>query len=286
MSAPAPGTLVLLRHGQSVYNAENRFTGLLDVDLSDHGVREAEQAGSELAAAAAQDPTLVPDRVLTSPLVRASATAAIVAARLPGPPPLVPEWRLVERHYGAFTDDLRESVRAEFGETAYWEYRRSFDHRPPPVEEGSEAAARVADTFSRLPDAARVGMRRDTESLADVVDRLAPLWATVRQALDRGENLLVVAHGNSLRAFVMLVDRLTAPEVQVLNVPTGLPLVYRFERQVPDDAAHPGGDAHPGARPGAQAVGAHLVPVRRGGLYLDADRAAAELADLERRGGT
>ncbi|MDF2847334.1 MAG: 2,3-bisphosphoglycerate-dependent phosphoglycerate mutase [Oerskovia sp.] len=129
-------------------------------------------------------------------------------------------------------------------------------------------------------------MRHDTESLADVVDRLAPLWATVRRDLDRGENLLVVAHGNSLRAFVMLVDRLTAPEVQVLNVPTGLPLVHRFERQVPDDAAHPGGDAHPGAQGGDHSAGAHLVPLRRGGLYLDADRAAAELADLERRGGT
>ncbi|MEK8226958.1 histidine phosphatase family protein [Oerskovia sp. M15] len=96
-----------------------------------------------------------PQRILTSPLVRASATAAIVAAALPGNPSLVPEWRLVERHYGAFTDDLRESARAEHGETAFWEYRRSFDHRPPPVEEGSVAAARVADTFLRLPDAAR-----------------------------------------------------------------------------------------------------------------------------------
>ncbi|KRD42667.1 hypothetical protein ASE27_17665 [Oerskovia sp. Root918] len=277
MSAPAPGTLVLLRHGESVYNAENRFTGLLDVDLSDRGVHEAELAGAQLAAACEQDPSLAPHRVLTSPLVRASATAAIVAAALPGPPPLVPEWRLVERHYGAFTDDLRESVRAEYGETAYWEYRRSFDHRPPPVEEGSEAAARVADTFGRLPDAARSGMRRDTESLADVVHRLEPLWEATREALDRGENLLVVGHGNSLRAFVMLVDRLTAPEVQVLNIPTGMPLVHRFTRQVPDDGAHPGGKSRPGAS---------LVPVHRGGRYLDADRAEAALADLEQRGGT
>ncbi|MFD6166200.1 2,3-bisphosphoglycerate-dependent phosphoglycerate mutase [Oerskovia sp. NPDC060287] len=277
MSAPAPGTLVLLRHGESVYNAENRFTGLLDVDLSDHGVHEAELAGAQLAAACAHDPSLVPHRVLTSPLVRASATAAIVAAALPGPPPLVPEWRLVERHYGAFTDDLRESVRAEYGETAYWEYRRSFDHRPPPVEDGSEAAARVADTFGRLPDAARSGMRRDTESLADVVHRLEPLWNVVQESLDRGENLLVVGHGNSLRAFVMLVDHLTAPEVQGLNIPTGIPLVHRFTRQVPDDGAHPGGEARPGAS---------LVPVHRGGRYLDADRAEAALADLEQRGGT
>ncbi|KZM34763.1 2,3-bisphosphoglycerate-dependent phosphoglycerate mutase [Oerskovia enterophila] len=286
MSAPAPGTLVLLRHGESVYNAENRFTGLLDVDLSDRGVHEAELAGAQLAAACALDPSLVPHRILTSPLVRASATAAIVAAALPGPPPLVPEWRLVERHYGAFTDDLRESVRAEYGETAYWEYRRSFDHRPPPVEEGSGAAARVADTFGRLPDAARSGMRRDTESLADVVHRLEPLWEATREALDRGENLLVVGHGNSLRAFVMLVDRLTAPEVQVLNVPTGMPLVHRFTRQVPDDGAHPGGKSRLGAQPDAQAAGAHLVPVHRGGRYLDADRAEAALADLEQRGGT
>ena len=282
MSAPAPGTLVLLRHGESVYNAENRFTGLLDVDLSDHGVHEAELAGAQLAAACAHDPSLVPHRVLTSPLVRASATAAIVAAALPGPPPLVPEWRLVERHYGAFTDDLRESVRAEYGETAYWEYRRSFDHRPPPVEEGSEAAARVADTFGRLPDAARSGMRRDTESLSDVVHRLEPLWEATSEALDRGENLLVVGHGNSLRAFVMLVDRLTAPEVQVLNIPTGIPLVHRFTRQVPDDAAHPGGEAHRDSSSG----GVHLVPVHRGGRYLDTDRAEAALADLEQRGGT
>jgi len=264
MSAPAPGTLVLLRHGQSVYNAENRFTGLLDVDLSDHGVREAEQAGVALAAACTQDPTLAPRRVLTSPLVRASATAVIVAARLPGPPPLVPEWRLVERHYGAFTDKPRDVVRRTYGEAAYWRYRRSYLHRPPPLAADDPARARVDDTLGRLPDVARAELRPDAESLADVVVRLRPFWAATRAALTRGQTLLVVGHGNSLRALSVLVDDLAPEEVQELDVPTGHPLVHRFT---------------------AGSDGA-LVPEVRGGTYLDADGAEHAITDLRSRGGT
>ena len=264
--APTPGVLVLLRHGQSTYNADDRFTGLLDVPLSDQGVAEAQRAGALLAHAVEQHPELLPRRAVTSPLVRAAGTAAIVVDALPGPPPLDVEWRLVERHYGAFTDTPRADVRRRHGEEAYWRYRRSYGHRPPPLEPDHPARVAVCDVLLRLPDAARAGLRHDTESLADVVDRLRPFWATTRAALVRGESLLVVGHGNSLRALSVLVDDLTPDEVPGLDVPTGQPLVRRFERTSPDDD--------------------RLVPLVRGGSYLDADGAEHALADLRARGGT
>jgi len=260
----SPGTLVLVRHGQSTFNAGDRFTGLLDVPLSDVGVAEAGRAARLLADAVAREPALAPRRVTTSPLVRASTTAAIVADALPGPPPLAVEWRLVERHYGAFTDKARDVVRRDYGEAAYWRYRRSYLHRPPPLAADDPARPLVDDTLLRLPDAARAALRPDAESLADVVERLRPFWAATRAALVRGEAVLVVGHGNSLRALSVLVDDLTPEEVQDLDVPTGHPLVHRFTAG-PDAA---------------------LVPDVRGGTYLDAHGAEHAITDLRSRGGT
>ena len=261
---PSPGALVLVRHGQSTFNAGDRFTGLLDVPLSDVGVAEARRAARLLADAVAREPALAPRRVVTSPLVRASATAAVVAEALPGPPPLAVEWRLVERHYGAFTDKLRDVVRRDYGEAAYWRYRRSYLHRPPPLADDDPARALVDDTLLRLPDAARATLRPDAESLADVVERLRPFWAATRARLLHGEAVLVVGHGNSLRALSVLVDDLTPEEVQDLDVPTGHPLVHRFTTG-PDGA---------------------LVPEVRGGTYLDAQGAEHAVTDLRARGGT
>ena len=258
-----PGALVLVRHGQSTFNADDRFTGLLDVPLSDVGVAEAGRAARLLADAVAREPALAPRRVVTSPLVRASTTAAIVADALPGPPPLAVEWRLVERHYGAFTDKPRDVVRRDYGEAAYWRYRRSYLHRPPPLAGDDPARALVDDTLLRLPDAARAALRPDAESLADVVERLRPFWAATRARVAHGEAVLVVGHGNSLRALSVLVDDLTPEEVQDLDVPTGHPLVHRFTAG-PDDA---------------------LVPEVRGGTYLDAHGAEHALGDLRSRGG-
>lgn len=260
----SPGALVVVRHGQSTYNAADRFTGLLDVPLSEVGVAEARRAARLLRGAVAREPGLAPRRVVTSPLVRASATAAIVADALPGPPGLDVEWRLVERHYGAFTDKPRDVVRRTYGEAAYWRYRRSYLHRPPPLAADDPARARVDDTLGRLPDVARAELRPDAESLADVVVRLRPFWAATRAALTRGQTLLVVGHGNSLRALSVLVDDLAPEEVQELDVPTGHPLVHRFT---------------------AGSDGA-LVPEVRGGTYLDADGAEHAITDLRSRGGT
>ncbi|WP_083259964.1 2,3-bisphosphoglycerate-dependent phosphoglycerate mutase [Cellulosimicrobium cellulans] len=275
-AASGPGILVLLRHGQSTYNAEDRFTGLLDVPLSERGVDEARRAGDLLAHALVRHPELTPRRVITSPLVRASATAAIVAEALPGPPPVEVAWRLVERHYGAFTDTPRAVVRSEHGEEAFWRYRRSYAHRPPPLAPDAPARADVDAVLARLPDDARAALRPDTESLADVVDRLRPFWDGVRAALLRGETLLVVGHGNSLRALSVLVDGLAPEEVRDLDVPTGHPLVRRFLLE----------QARPGRGTDEDAGGTRLVPLVRGGTYLDADGAEHAIADLRARGGT
>jgi 2,3-bisphosphoglycerate-dependent phosphoglycerate mutase len=270
-----PGILILLRHGQSTYNAEDRFTGLLDVPLSGRGVDEARRAGDLLAHAVVRHPELAPRRVVTSPLVRASRTAEIVAGMLPGRPPVESAWRLVERHYGDFTDVPRAVVRSEHGEEAFWRYRRSYEHRPPPLAPDAPARAAVDAVLAGLPDDARAALRPDTESLADVVERLRPFWDAVRGALLRGETLLVVGHGNSLRALAVLVDDLTPEEVRDLDVPTGHPLVRRFLL----DGARPG-------RSSAAPEDARLVPLVRGGTYLDADGAEHAIADLRSRGGT
>ncbi|OLT53177.1 2,3-bisphosphoglycerate-dependent phosphoglycerate mutase [Cellulosimicrobium sp. CUA-896] len=273
--AHGPGVLVLLRHGQSTYNAQDRFTGLLDVPLSAQGVDEARRAGDLLAHAVARHPELAPRRVLTSPLLRASATAEIVARDLPGRPPVEVAWRLVERHYGAFTDVPRAVVRSEHGEEAFWRYRRSYEHRPPPLAPGTPARAAVDAVLAGLPDDGRAQLRPDTESLADVVDRLRPFWDETRAALVRGETLLVVGHGNSLRALSVLVDDLAPEEVRDLDVPTGHPLVRRF---LLDGARARREHGDPGDP--------QLVALVRGGTYLDADGAEHAIADLRSRGGT
>lgn len=274
-AASGPGILVLLRHGQSTYNAEDRFTGLLDVPLSARGVDEARRAGDLLAHAVVRHPELTPRRVITSPLVRASATAAIVAEGLPGPPPVEVEWRLVERHYGAFTDTPRAVVRSEHGEESFWRYRRSYAHRPPPLAPDAPARADVDAVLATLPDDARATLRPDTESLADVVERLRPFWDATRAALLRGETLLVVGHGNSLRALSVLVDDLAPEDVRDLDVPTGHPLVRRFLLDGARSRRERGVPGEP-----------RLVPLVRGGTYLDADGAEHAIADLRARGGT
>jgi 2,3-bisphosphoglycerate-dependent phosphoglycerate mutase len=198
--------LVLLRHGESTANADDRFGGWLDFDLTTRGREEAARAGRLI-----QDAGLQPGAVHTSLLRRAVDTAEIVIAETNATnAPVHRSWRLNERHYGKLQGRTRASVREEFGDAVFNGLRRSYDMTPPP--------------------AGPPGAHIDGESLADVRKRLVPYWkAEIVAGLRVGRTTLVVAHGNSLRALCMHLDGLTAEQVSALNIPTGAPLHYELD---------------------------------------------------------
>jgi 2,3-bisphosphoglycerate-dependent phosphoglycerate mutase len=199
-------TLILLRHGESTANADDRFGGWLDFELTERGREEAARAGRSI-----RDAGLLPAVVHTSLLRRAVDTADIVIAETHATSaPVHRSWRLNERHYGRLQGRTRASVLDEFGEAAFTELRRSYDTAPPP--------------------AGPPGEHIDGESLADVRKRLVPYWtAEIAAHLRAGRTTLVVAHGNSLRALCMHLDDLTADQIRPLNIPTGAPLRYELD---------------------------------------------------------
>ncbi|NJP46787.1 2,3-bisphosphoglycerate-dependent phosphoglycerate mutase [Actinacidiphila epipremni] len=215
-----PGVLVLLRHGQSTANAGGVFTGWIDVPLTPDGRAEALAAGRLLGAAG-----LLPDVAHTSVLRRSIVSADLVLSALGRDwIPVRRTWRLNERHYGALTGRRKAEVRAEAGEERYALWRRSLDVAPPPAVPGTAPPAGDPRYAGLPPDA-----RPATESLADVQARLLPYWADhLAPDLARGRTVLVVAHGNSLRALVAHLDALPPEQVAALNIPTGIPLRYRF----------------------------------------------------------
>jgi 2,3-bisphosphoglycerate-dependent phosphoglycerate mutase len=208
--------LVLLRHGESVWNSADRFAGWVDIPLTPAGVRRAAEVGKHLA-----DAGLVPTAVHTSRLRRAVDTAAqVVCATGAGPVPRR-SWRLNERHYGAWQGRSRQDVLAEVGPDHYATVRRGWSARPP--ASGEPAAA------GEFPELRRPGV--DAESLADVWARLAPYWhETVHADLTAGAVVLLVAHGNSLRPLVRHLDGLGELETGALEIAVGRPRIYRFER--------------------------------------------------------
>jgi 2,3-bisphosphoglycerate-dependent phosphoglycerate mutase len=199
-------TLVLLRHGESTANADDRFGGWLDFELTARGREEATLAGRSI-----RDAGLHPAAVHTSLLRRAIDTAEIVIAETNATSaPVRRTWRLNERHYGRLQGRTRASVREEFGDAVFNGLRRSYDMVPPP--------------------AGPAGEHIDGESLADVRRRLVPYWdAEIVADLRAGRTTLVVAHGNSLRALCMHLDGITADQVSALNIPTGAPLRYDLD---------------------------------------------------------
>lgn len=248
----APYTLILLRHGESVWNAENLFTGWVDVDLTDKGRAEAVRSGELLAGAG-----ILPDIVHTSVLQRAIKTSQLAldaCDRLWIP--VVRNWRLNERHYGALQGKNKKQTLEQYGDEQFMLWRRSYDIPPPPIDPFDQWAQTGDPRYADLPPEALPA----TECLADVVDRLLPYWqdVIVAEHLRAGMTVLVVAHGNSLRAMVKHLDGISDQDIAALNIPTGIPLVYRIDQ--------------------------NLRPIVPGGEYLDPDAAVAAAAAVAAQG--
>ena len=216
-------TLILLRHGESQWNEKNLFTGWVDVDLSAKGLVEAQRAGELLV-----EHKLRPDVLHTSLLRRAINTANIcLDAADRHWIPVRRTWRLNERHYGALQGKDKAQTLAEYGEAQFKLWRRSFDTPPPAIDPASEFAQTNDPRYSELGSALP-----STECLADVVTRMLPYWKSdIVPDLQSGKTVLVVAHGNSLRALVKHLDGISDSEISELNIPTGIPLVYELDNE-------------------------------------------------------
>ncbi len=216
--------IVLLRHGESLWNNEGKFTGWTDVDLTEKGVNEARKAGHLLKAAG-----LIFDQVHTSYLKRAIRTMWIVLDEMDQM--WIPQyfsWRLNERHYGAL-QGLNKTVTAEeYGEKQVHQWRRSFATRPPALAREDARHPRFDPRYSKLSPEELPA----TESLEDTLKRVMPYWhETIIPAIGQEKALLVVAHGNSLRAIVKYLDKISDQDIPDLNIPTGYPLVYELDQQ-------------------------------------------------------
>jgi len=220
---PSVPTLVLLRHGQSTWNAENRFTGWTDVDLSALGEEEAREAGRLLAA----ERGLEIDTVHTSVLTRAVRTANLALDEMGRSYlPVHRSWRLNERHYGALQGLNKRETAVLHGQEQVKLWRRSYDTPPPPAAPEDENHPVNDARYRRLPRSVLPA----TECLADVVRRLLPYWedAIAPQLID-GQTVLVVAHGNSLRALMKQLEAISDADIVGLDVPTGFPRVYDLD---------------------------------------------------------
>jgi 2,3-bisphosphoglycerate-dependent phosphoglycerate mutase len=218
-------TLVLLRHGESVWNKENLFTGWYDCDLSAEGEKQARNAGRLLAEAG-----LRPDVVHTSVLKRAVRTANLALEELDLLwLPVVRHWRLNERHYGALQGLNKKETLERYGEEQFVLWRRSYRTPPPALDADDERHPRFDLRYAGLP----FDVLPATECLADVVARMLPYWYDgIVPDLVAGRVVLVAAHGNSLRALVKHLDGLSDEEVVGLNIPTGQPLVYELDERM------------------------------------------------------
>ena len=241
-------TLVLLRHGESEWNAKNLFTGWVDVALSEKGQAEAARGGELMAAEG-----VLPDVVHTSLLRRAITTANLALDKADRHwIPVKRSWRLNERHYGALQGKDKKQIRDEYGDEQFMLWRRSYDVPPPAIELGSEFSQ---DADPRYADIEPVL----NECLKDVLERALPYWhSDIVPDLQAGKTVLVAAHGNSLRAIVKYLDDIDDETIAGLNIPTGIPLVYQLDE--------------------------NLKPLTTGGLYLDPDAAAEAIKAVANQG--
>lgn len=234
--------LILLRHGESQWNAKNLFTGWVDVELSTKGIEEAKRGGLLL-----KESNLLPDIVHTSLLRRAINTASLALDNCDRHwIPVQRSWRLNERHYGALQGKDKAATLKEYGEEQFQLWRRSFDVPPPAIDDNNQ--------YSQSNDPRYANLGKDlpkSECLKDVVIRMIPYFTNeITDDLRSGKVVLVTAHGNSIRAIVKHIDGISDADIAGVNIPTGIPLLYEFDKD--------------------------FKPVKKGGEYLDP--AAAELA--------
>lgn len=242
--------LILLRHGESEWNAKNLFTGWVDVALSAKGVEEAKRGGLLL-----KERKLLPDIVHTSLLRRAINTASLALDNCDRHwIPVQRSWRLNERHYGALQGKDKAATLKEYGEERFQLWRRSFDVPPPDIADN--------DRYSQSNDPRYADLGKDlpkSECLKDVVDRMIPyLLGEISDDLRTGKTVLVTAHGNSIRAIVKHIDCISDSDIAGVNIPTGIPLLYEFD----DD----------------------FEPIKQGGEYLDPVAAQAAIAAVANQG--
>ena len=242
-------TLVLLRHGESQWNAKNLFTGWVDVDLTDKGRAEAVRGGQLL-----KESGLLPDVLHTSLLRRAITTANIALDAADRHwIPVKRDWRLNERHYGDLQGKNKKQTMEQFGEEKFMLWRRSYDTPPPDIADDNEFTQAGDPRYADLPKVPK------TECLKDVVVRMLPYWYdSIVPDLRAGKTVLITAHGNSLRALVKHLDNISDDAIAGLNIPTGIPLHYELD----DD----------------------LRPVTTGGTYLDPDAAKAAIEAVKNQG--
>lgn len=217
------GKLILCRHGESEWNLENRFTGWADVDLSPKGEQEAKDAGLTL-----KNEQLSFDLAYTSVLKRATRTLWIMLEEMSLTwIPVINAWELNERHYGALQGLNKSQVAAEYGEEQVQIWRRSYDTPPPPLNNDDERHPRFEIRYAGVSDLPA------SESLKDTLLRVKPYWQTkIMPSLLGNQDVLIVAHGNSLRAMVKMIENISDKEIMDFNIPTGIPLAYEFNENL------------------------------------------------------
>ena len=220
-----PGKLILVRHGQSIWNVENLFTGWTDIDLSEQGHREAAEAGRQLLR-----DNIAVDVAFTSVLKRAIRTLWIMLDQMDRMwIPVERSWRLNERHYGALQGLNKAQTVEQHGEAQVKIWRRSYDIPPPPLDANDKRQPRFDPRYANI-DSSQLPA---TESLKDTLERVLPFWESrISSDLLAGRNVLVVAHGNSLRAMVKMLDNIAEAEIVELNIPTGVPLLYELDAKL------------------------------------------------------
>jgi len=228
--------LVLIRHGESTWNLENRFTGWTDVDLTTTGLNQAISAGRLLKAEGYDF-----DLAYTSVLKRATRTLWHVLDEMDRTwLPVVHSWRLNERHYGALQGLNKADMAKQYGDEQVLVWRRSYDTPPPPLEPGDPRCERADRRYARL-EAGQVPL---TECLKDTVARVIPFWSeSMAPAIKAGKRVVVAAHGNSIRALIKYLDGISDSEIVGLNIPNGIPLVYTLDAQLKPLGRHYLGDA-------------------------------------------